>query len=246
MKVSREQKEKTRRLIVDTAIDMFVEKGIDKATMKGIARKAGIGDATIYKYFPSKEKLILGYYKLKADDTLAELWEEEIDEYSLREKLQLLVDIYLQQLLPDREFVASSAKYILTSQSFMWQEVAPIRQEFAPIINRFLDEAEFDQEIPAFPFRGALVGLMNEFLIGVLLYWIKDDSEEFSNTTQMVDMSLNLGVNILQSGIANQLMDFVGFFVKRHLFQFIQNGGHMFRGFADKMNSMEAENTWEK
>jgi AcrR family transcriptional regulator len=31
--------------------------------MKAIARRAGVGDATIYNYFPSKEKLLYGYFE---------------------------------------------------------------------------------------------------------------------------------------------------------------------------------------
>ena len=31
--------------------------------MKAIARKAGVGDATIYNYFSSKEKLLYGYFE---------------------------------------------------------------------------------------------------------------------------------------------------------------------------------------
>jgi len=54
-----------------------------------------------------------------------------------------------------------------------------------------------------------------------LLYWIKDDSDEFSNTTQLVDMSLSLGMEILKTGIVSKMTDLVSFFVKAHLFKFM-------------------------
>ncbi|MEM9160103.1 MAG: TetR/AcrR family transcriptional regulator, partial [Verrucomicrobiota bacterium] len=62
MKVSKGKKEETRRRLIETAVEMIVEEGYQKATMKKIAKAAGVGPATIYKYFPSKEKLLVGFY----------------------------------------------------------------------------------------------------------------------------------------------------------------------------------------
>lgn len=227
MRISKQQKLETRRKIIQAGIDLFGEQGYEKTTMKAIARKAEVGDATIYKYFATKDKIILGFYQLRAEQTLEQLWEIDTDDYDLHESLQLLIDLYLESLLPDREFVQDSAKKLLMSQSFMLSESPPLRQEFTGAINEFLDRAEACDEIPYFPYRGMLVGIINEYLMGVLVYWLKDDSEEFANTTQMVDLSLTLGVQILRAGILNKIGDLMSFFIKRHLFNFMGSGGGM-------------------
>jgi len=48
-----------RKQILDAATQVFAEKGFHRATIKDIARVAGIGDGTIYTYFASKDEVLL-------------------------------------------------------------------------------------------------------------------------------------------------------------------------------------------
>jgi AcrR family transcriptional regulator len=49
-----------RKQILDAATRVFAEKGFHRATIKDIARVAGIADGTIYTYFASKTEVLLG------------------------------------------------------------------------------------------------------------------------------------------------------------------------------------------
>jgi len=49
-----------RNQILDAATNVFAEKGFHRATIKDIAKTAGIADGTIYTYFASKADLLLG------------------------------------------------------------------------------------------------------------------------------------------------------------------------------------------
>jgi len=49
-----------REQILDAATTVFAEKGFHRATIKDIARQAGIADGTIYTYFASKTDVLLG------------------------------------------------------------------------------------------------------------------------------------------------------------------------------------------
>ena len=49
-----------RTQILDAAAAVFAEKGFHRATIKDIARVAGIADGTIYTYFSSKTDVLLG------------------------------------------------------------------------------------------------------------------------------------------------------------------------------------------
>ncbi len=51
--------ERTRRQIAEVAVTAFIERGYDETTMEQIAEAAEIGTSTLYRYFPSKELLIL-------------------------------------------------------------------------------------------------------------------------------------------------------------------------------------------
>lgn len=48
-----------RELIVDTALSLFLEQGYDSTTMEQIAVRADIGASTLYRYFPTKDGLVL-------------------------------------------------------------------------------------------------------------------------------------------------------------------------------------------
>src|SRR5215475_4761073 len=46
--------------ILDAATRVFAEKGFHRATIKDVAKAAGVADGTIYNYFGNKTDLILG------------------------------------------------------------------------------------------------------------------------------------------------------------------------------------------
>ncbi|WP_432969780.1 TetR/AcrR family transcriptional regulator [Dactylosporangium sp. CA-233914] len=50
---------RTRRQIVEVALDLVLEQGYDPTTMEQIAERAEVGTSTLYRYFPSKELLVL-------------------------------------------------------------------------------------------------------------------------------------------------------------------------------------------
>jgi AcrR family transcriptional regulator len=49
-----------RNQILGAAIQAFAEKGFHKATIRDVAKIAGIADGTIYNYFGNKQELLLG------------------------------------------------------------------------------------------------------------------------------------------------------------------------------------------
>ena len=58
------KKERTRRLIADTAWALFAERGFDNVTVAEVARAAEVAEATVFNYFPTKEDLF--YARLEA------------------------------------------------------------------------------------------------------------------------------------------------------------------------------------
>lgn len=57
-KSSRKKREGKRDTIINSAIEVLAEEGLDSATIEEIARRAGISKGLIYWYFKSKEELI--------------------------------------------------------------------------------------------------------------------------------------------------------------------------------------------
>ncbi len=52
------KKRRTRELIADTAMRLFLERGFDAVTVVEIARAAEVAEKTVYNYFPTKEDLV--------------------------------------------------------------------------------------------------------------------------------------------------------------------------------------------
>ncbi|WIX77425.1 TetR family transcriptional regulator [Amycolatopsis carbonis] len=63
------KKRETRRLLVNTATELFLARGFDAVRVADVARAAAVSEKTVFNYFPAKESLVLG----QPDATLAGL-----------------------------------------------------------------------------------------------------------------------------------------------------------------------------
>lgn len=78
-------------LIFQAAIDVFSEKGFDKATMDDIAARANVAKGTIYYHFKSKEELFL-FLVEEGVELLREGVESKlVESLTPREKLELIL-----------------------------------------------------------------------------------------------------------------------------------------------------------
>ncbi len=50
---------RTREMIIDTALTLFLEHGYEATKMEDVAEAAGIGTSTLYRYFPTKDLLLI-------------------------------------------------------------------------------------------------------------------------------------------------------------------------------------------
>lgn len=62
--------ERTRLLIVRSALALFEEKGFDGTTLRDIASRAGVSLGLLYRYFSGKDALVLELYEELTEDFL--------------------------------------------------------------------------------------------------------------------------------------------------------------------------------
>jgi AcrR family transcriptional regulator len=68
----RERKKlRTRRLIAETAMRLFVESNFDAVSVAAVARAAEVSEATVFNYFPTKEDLVYQGMEAFEDELLA-------------------------------------------------------------------------------------------------------------------------------------------------------------------------------
>lgn len=186
--------------------------------MREIAKNAGVSNPTIYNYFPTKEKLLYAYIEQKHLES-AKVLEEITDfhTYTLREQLQTLVETELELYLEDREFVIQISEMVFHSSSVKLESVYETKEKFIEIVKEMLDIAIEAEEIEDPPFKEYLPLLFWDYYIMVVAYWVKDDSEMFENTTQLVDHSMGVIEALIRSNILNKASDLGMFLFKTHL-----------------------------
>lgn len=233
MRTSKAQQAETRQRILRAAVTLMSAQGFEATTLKQIAAEAGVGDVTVYKYFASKERLLLGYFEAAVAQALAQ-WEATPGqlEFGLQERLQLLLDALLEQLAPDRSFVAL-ARRVLHSQPLLMADVGlPGKPGLQNAVEQMLARAEDVGEIAPCGFKGALGALMADYAYGVIAFWLNDESEHQGDTTQLLDHSLEILVLVLRSGLVNKLLGLGGFLLRSQMGRWLDRGPALVQALA--------------
>lgn len=88
--------------IVSTAERLFLENGLDSVQMQDIADAEGIGIATLFRYFPKKDKLIVAVAIQNLERTLSGIEKIAKDEKTAFERLANLLDYLLKNQSNDK------------------------------------------------------------------------------------------------------------------------------------------------
>lgn len=218
MKISQEQKAETRKKIIKASVEIIIEKGLKNATMREIAKKAEIGDATIYNYFPTKESIIYGYYQDQIEAVIVRLKTVEgFSEFNLQEQLQSFFETNLEVFLPDREFIHETFNVVFFSIGQSYSRLKPIRTLFYDVVDDIFLAAIEVGEIPEQVFGEIVYQLFWDYYIGLVTYWLNDQSDQFTDTSLFIDKSLDLAVAFLKAGILNKLFNMASFLFKNHI-----------------------------
>ena len=67
------RREQKKRDILNAALALFMEYGLQKVSITEIAKKANVSQVTIYNYFESKENLVRLVFKFYVD----QIWDEQ-------------------------------------------------------------------------------------------------------------------------------------------------------------------------
>lgn len=241
MKISNKKKKENREAIIQAAVDLVIEKGFRPATMRAIARQAGLGDATIYNYFPTKESILYAYYEDKFRESADRLGTiPALEEYSFQEKLQVFFETCLETFLADREFLMETFSLVFYPITPI-KELPRIKASFLESMNRIFDAAVETGEIQEPPFRDLTFHFFWDYFVGVVFYWLKDGSEHFSDTTELIDKTMDLACAVLKAGVVNKVFDIVTFLFRNHIVSRLQS----FRTGLDAFSQMKRAFTEE-
>ena len=199
----REQnKERTKERILEAALQLFREKGIEGTTTKEISKKAGIAEGTLFNYFKTKEDLALYFFQKETADLIA--WfrsDTRLRHAPLPEKLFAIIHRQLEYIEPYEDFIGAvfcrslQPNSTLSPLSFESQE---LRLKYLRFIREVLGESERKAEIPRLGDLGAYaVGL---FYLGIVTHWLQDSSRGKQKTLALLDRALSLGTQVIKKG----------------------------------------------
>lgn len=190
--------EETRAKIREAALALFQEKGFDGATMRDVARDAGVATGAAYYYFPSKEALVLEFYSRlqnEMEERLPALLERPRD---LGERLRAALDLKFSLLKPNRRFFGALVRAGLDPQnpvSPFSTETSALRDRSIAIFRGVLEGS--DLKIPA-DLAPHLPRLLWLYYMGLILFWLFDRSEGQRKTTRLIARSLDAIVTAIK------------------------------------------------
>lgn len=119
------KRERTRQLIADKAFELFTEHGFDRTTIEQIAAAAEVGPRTLYRYFPTKETLIVDFVETQLFAAVRRL-REQPDDVPVSEALYALIDSVIATTTSHTDRVlavfelAERAPSVMARLSGMW------------------------------------------------------------------------------------------------------------------------------
>lgn len=197
-----ENKEKTKRQILDAALRLFSRHGFFETTTRQISREAKIAEGTLFNYFKTKEDLALYFFQQE----LAALVEwhrgqKRLAKASLPEKLFALIHRHLERISPYEDFIGAvylRSLHPVSKLSLLSLETQELNIRYLRFIQELLNEAEQRGEVPALGEFGVYaIGL---FQLAVITYWLQDTSQGKEKTLALLDRSLKVGSSILKKG----------------------------------------------
>lgn len=96
-------KDAKTNFIVDEALKLFLERSIGEVTMRDVAVRAGVGEATVYRYFSTKHNLVCAV-EAKLETEIFDKYFDFSCAQNGWEKLALFYNSYLAIFSAHREF----------------------------------------------------------------------------------------------------------------------------------------------
>jgi AcrR family transcriptional regulator len=145
--------------IADATIALLEEEGYSSMTMQGVAARAGVSTATLYRRWPSKQDLVVGTIKALVPEP------QEIDTGTLAGDLDRFLNRVAQKLASDegqliKGIIGEAVRNPALAQAFREGFDKPPQPTIAGILGR----AAARGEIP----RPADVGLASALVVGVM------------------------------------------------------------------------------
>ena len=197
--------ERTRALILNSALELLRANGYEKTTMRAIAKRAGVSLGNAYHYFGSKEHLIQAFYHRTHEAHLTATGPALAQETTLKARLLAVMKLKISTLEPYHEFAGVLFKTAADPRSPLnpfADESAPVRQDSIKLFEELVERTR--ARIPS-DLRAELPYFLWLYHMGVILFWIHDASPQSARTYRLIERTVDL-IDRMISLASNPLM----------------------------------------
>jgi AcrR family transcriptional regulator len=190
--------EQTRAQILDTALELFRERGYEETTMRAIAEAAGLSVGNAYYYFRAKEHLVQAFYERTHEEHLEasrEILETERDFAArllgvMRKKIDTAMPYH--RLSGGLFRTAADPRNTLNPFS---EESRPLREKSTAFFAEVLEGSNL--KVGNRELRAELPNLLWLYHMGIVLFWIHDGSPGCVRTYRLIDRTVTLVVRLI-------------------------------------------------
>jgi AcrR family transcriptional regulator len=190
--------EQTRAQILETALQLFRERGYEETTMRAIAEAAGVAVGNAYYYFRSKEHLIQAFYERSHEEHLEACVDLLAQEKDLRARLHGVLRAKIDTSMPYHRFSAVLFKSAADPKSPLnpfSEESGALRDRVVQLFAEVLEGSRTRVGNPKL--REELPHLLWTYQMGIILFWIHDDSPECGRTYKLIDHTVKIIVRLI-------------------------------------------------
>jgi len=189
--------ESSRAAILGAALDLFQERGYDATTMRAIADRAGVSLGSSYHYFPSKEHLVLEFYRHTHELHAAAIAPLLSREKDLAGRLRGTIRAVVITCEPFHTVAGSIFSTVANPSSPLnpfGAAAKPLRDEVVALYAEVV--AGSDARIQA-DIAEMLPLMLWLYQMGILYFWIFDRSPGRLRTLEVIDETTDLIVRLI-------------------------------------------------
>jgi ubiquinone biosynthesis protein COQ9 len=196
-----------RSRLLDAALQHIPFDGWSKLAMDQANKDLGLPDGTVHRLFPRGPRDLLTFSSQRADQQMLEgLTATDLGTLKIRKRIALAVKLRLQADTPHREAVARAATWL----ALPGHHVLAGRLLYSTVDNMWRGIGDTSVDFNFYSKRALLAGVVSS----TVLFWLQDESEDFSATWDFLDRRINDVMKIqktkAQLGNIAEKLPFVG------------------------------------
>jgi AcrR family transcriptional regulator len=179
--------EQTRKLILETALQLFTAQGYEATTMRDIATAADCSLGLTYRYFARKEDLVMALYYRYAEQFAAQV--ERFAPAPIAEQFERAMLAKLELVAPYKEAMSALFGAAMNPRSgiaVLGETTADIRVSVRGVYERLIEQAT---DAPREQQIRQLATVLYGAHLAVLLFWFYDRTPDSRATREVIALA---------------------------------------------------------